>query len=560
MIVPQYTNVFSRPEESRPGYDDSGPIQFANELTPPQPPSGFDSDPGAISLAFLISLSVTFAMLMLILIVIAAYLTFFSTDETEYDEENASRSNVPPNIGRTRPFHSLLFNKKHNGLLLDSSFNEPGDSEDSVKFKEIERNEFKKMSNFEIQLYERCKEFQKLSPPNVSEFGTFLKSNDLTFIKDRGISSFYLLPSINDNVDIEGNFLPSFIVQDKLDVTFTKFNQSSSTIMNYPFPYNKKDAVYFEVKVFKHFNEHSNTIFSIGLTTIPNPYFRIPGTYKYSIAYESTGKLRINNPFTASTLLPKLQEGDVVGFGYKYKTGTIFITHNGKKLMDVTQGVNIDLFVSIGAINASYTRTYTKDGLLEDPDNVSLREALSEGRDIQLPEKIQKVHDPNNISDMIENDEVQLQLNLGQIGYVFIEANVKKYAFASVYGQIGVPPAYNGAELNKDIILQKGEELPPSYLDNNNDNIISIGTSTAGQLGLLEGTSSDRRTSNYSQNQSHDLQYERASSAYDQEHNAYDDALAENELSDNEGGNTKTAKQRKQHKKHHKKRKKRLRK
>lgn len=48
-----------------------------------------DSDSAAISLAFLISLSITFAILMLILVVIAAYVTFCGDDESEYDEENA---------------------------------------------------------------------------------------------------------------------------------------------------------------------------------------------------------------------------------------------------------------------------------------------------------------------------------------------------------------------------------------------------------------------------------------------------------------------------------------
>lgn len=93
--------------------------------------------------------------------------------------------------------------------------------------------------------------------------------------------------------------------------------------------------------------------------------------------------------------------------------------------MDVTQNIGIDLFIGIGAFNAAYTRTYTRDGLLEDPDNVSFREALSEGKDIEVAKDLQRVHDPHDESDEMTSDEVELHVNLGQVGFVFIEANVK---------------------------------------------------------------------------------------------------------------------------------------
>lgn len=51
----------------------------------PVPPNVDDSE--TISLAFLISLSVTFALLMVVLVVIAVYVTFCGADESEYDEE-----------------------------------------------------------------------------------------------------------------------------------------------------------------------------------------------------------------------------------------------------------------------------------------------------------------------------------------------------------------------------------------------------------------------------------------------------------------------------------------
>lgn len=462
---------------------------FPPGTAPPGTGPPMDSDSDAINLAFLISLSVTFAIVMILLIMVVAYITFCSgSDESQYDEETGVRR--PRDIGDRRLPLSGLFSKRHNDYLLDASFTQSsaygmgrdGDEEEEEEaFKRTETEELKKMSAFEIELYERAKEFERQNPPAITRFGSFISDNDLIFLKDRGIQSYFLLPSINDNVDKIGHFLPSFLIMDKLDISFTRFNKSSSTILNYPLPYNKRDAVYFEVKVFKH-SKDSNSVFSIGLTTVPYPYFRPPGMSNFSIGYESSGKLRINNPFSAATLLPRLEEGDVVGFGYRYKTGTIFITHNGKKLMDITQNVHIDLFLSIGCMNASYTRTYTLEGLLEDPDNVDISTAIDSGMGIN--ETLREVHDIH-VED-IDSDVVELNLNLGQLGYVFIEANVKKYSFGSVFGDIGIPPSYPGINNgNKDVVLQKGEELPPQYIsdgDTNNDD-------NDADTDILEGTS-----------------------------------------------------------------------
>ncbi|SCU92363.1 LAFA_0F09846g1_1 [Lachancea sp. 'fantastica'] len=462
----------------------------AESMLDPPPPEYQDGE--AISFVFLISLSVTFAVLMVMLIIVALYVTFCAADESEYDEEVAS---AMPNI----------FRKKRSGVLLDGSFLTPGHFDDSQALLEQEAIELPRMSKFEVELYRRSQEFQKMCPPNIKEFGTYMDATDKQIIKDRGIQSYYLLPSINDNVDQYGNFLPSFIVQDKLDLLFTKYNKSASTIMNYPLPHNKKEAVYFEVKVFK-FPRTPNSIFSCGLTTCPYPYFRMPGMAQFSIAYESTGKLRMNNPFYANTLLPKLQEGDVIGFGYRYRNGAIFITHNGKKLMDLAHNVGIDLFVGIGAMNAAYTRSYSREGLLEDCDNISLRERiLASDLDIKAPrvisEQLETVHDPSE-SDLV-SDEIELHVNLGQLGFVYVEANVKKYAFGSVFGDIGVPPAYNGSEIKKDVVLQKGDELPPKYPS---EELVPI---RSGSITLQEGEPSSLDPAGYEQD----------SSSFDRVHN-----------------------------------------
>ncbi|SSD60809.1 related to Protein SSH4 [Saccharomycodes ludwigii] len=439
------------------------------------PPSNLNDED--LSISFLIGLSVSLGFIMFVLLFIVVYVAFFGNDEQEYDEEmgllnalvdvnnNNNNNNDSTGVGGNTNTHNrglsiLNYLRGRRMITLDKNFIVPGkfDDDETLKDREIEFIEGGKFSPFESDSYLRGKEFQELNPPIVKHFNTYNDDFSKTNIEERGIQAFYFLPCLNcSDVDKNGNILPSFIVQDKLDLIFTKNNKSSSTIMNYPLPFNHRDAVYFEIKIFKF--PKKNSMFSVGLVTPPYPYFRLPGFNKYSIAYESTGKLRINNPFYADTLLPKLQEGDVVGFGYRYRSGTVFITHNGKKLMDLTHNLKVDMFVSIGCMNAAYTRTYTREGLLEDPDNISLKN--SDTSDEEIPPMLQKMHDP--FQEDIASDEIEFQVNLGQIGYVFIEANVKKYAFGLPFGSIGVPPSYNTETTKKGTLLQKGDDLPPDY-------------------------------------------------------------------------------------------------
>ncbi|XBW37132.1 hypothetical protein QEN19_002710 [Hanseniaspora menglaensis] len=276
----------------------------------------------------------------------------------------------------------------------------------------------------DIETYSRSKLFQQENPPFVKKFGTMNNLKLRQRVQYRGLQSYQFLPSINDKVDASSNaFLPSYIINDKLNVLFTNINESSSTIMNLPMPKNSKECSYFECKVYMNEQQKVDNAFSIGLVTIPYPYYRIPGYNSLSIGYESNGNLRINN-YVTEGVLPQLHNGDVVGFGYRYKSGLIFITYNGKKTLDIPNKHAIELFVSCGLKG--------------------------------------------------QNNSLVLQFNIGQIGYLFIEANVRKYAFDSnLEGTVGVPPSYQNkekdrlllktdiSELNMD--AEKDESLPPQY-------------------------------------------------------------------------------------------------
>jgi hypothetical protein len=97
-------------------------------------------------------------------------------------------------------------------------------------------------------------------------------------------------------------------------------------------------------------------------------------------------------------------QGDVIGVGYRPRTGTIFFTRNGKKLDDVVHGLKAqNFFPTIGA-----------------------------------------------------NGPCQLHVNFGQLGFVYIEANVKKWGLAPMTGSLAPPPPY-GSEQGS-ILLEGGRE------------------------------------------------------------------------------------------------------
>jgi len=108
------------------------------------------------------------------------------------------------------------------------------------------------------------------------------------------------------------------------------------------------------------------------------------------------------------------QEGDVIGVGYRPRTGTIFFTRNGKKLEETVHHTfkTANLFPTVGA-----------------------------------------------------SGPCSVHINFGQAGFVFIEANVKKWGLAPMTGTLAPPPRY-GRE-DDSILLdsgrQHGQSQTPKY-------------------------------------------------------------------------------------------------
>ncbi|KAM0755925.1 SPRY-domain-containing protein [Meredithblackwellia eburnea MCA 4105] len=233
--------------------------------------------------------------------------------------------------------------------------------------------------------YLRGKVWQSQYPPN--SLPTDITLSQFLSIQEKGVSAWSFEP------DYESN--PALIVQSRTEITFLSDGVGMAeeegggccVQSNLPLP-KLNEVYYWECKFFE---KPETTLVSIGLATKPYPSFRLPGVSKYSIGYFSSDGFKSHSyPFNAQSYGPPLKEGDVLGVGYRPRTGTVFFTRNGKKLEDAYVGLTRhNLFPTVGA-NAACT----------------------------------------------------IHVNLGQAGFVFIEANVKKWGLAPMMGTLAPPPAY----------------------------------------------------------------------------------------------------------------------
>lgn len=194
--------------------------------------------------------------------------------------------------------------------------------------------------------------------------------------------------------------LTNCFVEARTEISF--YDSECSVQTNLPIP-KQNETYYWEAKMY---DLPENSLISVGLATRPFPLFRMPGWDKHSVAYISDGTRRISAPFKARPYAQRYRQGDVVGCGYRPRTGYIFFTLNGKKFEEAYLPSRFNLFPTIGSRGSS------------------------------------SVH-----------------VNFGQAGFVFIEANVKKWGLAPISGTLGPPPAY-GLERGS-ILLESATRMGP---------------------------------------------------------------------------------------------------
>ncbi|KAI5478272.1 hypothetical protein MNV49_005227 [Pseudohyphozyma bogoriensis] len=289
--------------------------------------------------------------------------------------------------------------------------------------------------------YLRAKVWQSQYPPNSQP--TDITLSQFLSIQEKGVSAWSFEP------DYESN--PALIVESRTEITFLADGVGMApeegggccVQSNLPLP-KLNEVYYWECKMYE---KPEGTTVAIGLATKPFPSFRLPGLSKYSVGYFSSDGFKSHSfPFTGQSYGPPLTEGDVLGVGYRPRSGTVFFTRNGKKLEDAFIGLNRhNLFPTVGA-----------------------------------------------------NSACTVHVNLGQAGFVFIEANVKKWGLAPMMGTLAPPPAYGseGGSILLDSAVN-GAASPSRQAARRIQNTIveeGGGTRSAGAGG--EASGSRRSTSN----------------------------------------------------------------
>ncbi|KAL1897000.1 Protein ssh4 [Ceratocystis pirilliformis] len=280
----------------------------------------------------------------------------------------------------------------------------PGEFDDEQAFARAEEEALEAMDEIQRTEYLRAKAFVTANPPESVD--SEISLSQYLAIQEKGVSAWEFEPELE---------IANCFVEQRTEIEF--FDSECTVTTNLPVP-KQNEVYYWEAKIFE---KPENTLISIGMATKPYPLFRLPGFHKTSVAYLSPGTRRYNQPFNATPYGPQFVQGDVIGVGYRPRTGTIFFTRNGKKLDDVAHGLkNANFFPAIGA-----------------------------------------------------NGPCTVHVNLGQSGYVFIEANVKKWGLAPATGSLAPPPPY-GSEAGS-ILLESGKDgfTGPQYPHRGHSNSLS---------------------------------------------------------------------------------------
>jgi hypothetical protein len=285
----------------------------------------------------------------------------------------------------------LLIRRRRGIVLRDSDGPVDMSTEELADLETIESRWLESLTDDNTRrAYLRAKDYQLQYLPN--SLPTDITLSQFLSIQEKGVTAWSFEPDFET--------INSLLVHARTEITFLPDPASASSVQsNLPLP-KLNEVYYWEVKMF---DLPVSTNVAIGLATKPYPSFRLPGLNRHSIAYHSNGDKSHNYPFTAQSFGSPLKEGDVLGVGYRPRSGTVFFTRNGRKMEDAFTGLNRwNLFPIIGA-----------DG------------------------------------------PCSVHVNLGQAGFVFVEANVKKWGLAPSTGTLGAPPPY-GSERGSVLLAASG--------------------------------------------------------------------------------------------------------
>lgn len=309
----------------------------------------------------------------------------------------------------------------------------PGSYDDEQQFLRDEVEAIEAMDEQQREAYFAAKAFIQTNPPNSAqseislgqyltiqekgvaawEFQMDLFANTSTAALSNAAQSAHITCFVENRTELQ--FLGGVVNRDMSSDNPITYTSPRSVQTNLPLP-KQNETYYWEVKMY---DKPVETTVAVGLCTKPYPLSQLPGQHRYSVGFESSGRKRNNQPFND---VPKyglpFNQGDVVGVGYRPRSGTIFFTRNGKRLEEVVHGMRLNLFPTVGATGPC-----------------------------------------------------QLHVNFGQSGFVFIEANVKKWGLAPVQGNLAPPPPYGRHQQNSllleseepEAVVDEPESPPPSF-------------------------------------------------------------------------------------------------
>ncbi|MCH0628788.1 hypothetical protein JNB11_02235 [Kocuria palustris] len=278
-----------------------------------------------------------------------------------------------------------------------------------------ENQAYLELNSDEQELYFQSRDYISNNPAISGELSLSQKLS----IQEQGILAY----TFTKDAMLTNNDL---IIINKTELNFFKAFECNA-VTNLPIAM-LNEVYYFEAKIY--LKPETSTMISVGLSTKPYPWFRLPGRHPDLVVYDLDGHRRHNQPFpfTDEAPFPELIEGDVVGIGYRVRLGTVFFTRNGKKVKEQKLGGHIRNF--------------------------------KPGNQAQLFPIIGA------------NNMCSVHVNLGQMGFVFIEANVKKWGYAPLEGNGPAPPAYNKfntdilldrLEIDEDELSERGNDFPPDF-------------------------------------------------------------------------------------------------
>ncbi|KAJ4407657.1 Protein ssh4 [Gnomoniopsis sp. IMI 355080] len=280
-----------------------------------------------------------------------------------------------------------FFKYTNSGRILLDRIGRPGEYDDEQAFAKEEAEALETMDDMQRSEYLRAKAFVTSNPPESLQ--TDISLSQYLAIQEKGVSAWEFEPELE---------IANCFVEGRTEIEF--FDSECTVMTNLPVP-KQNEVYYWEAKVYE---KPESTLLAIGMATKPYPLFRLPGFHRHSAAYFSNGFKRFNQPFHQTPYAPQFVQGDVIGCGYRPRSGCVFFTRNGKKLDDVVHGIkNPNFFPAIGA-----------------------------------------------------NGPATVHVNFGQAGFVFIEANVKKWGLAPMTGSLAPPPPY-GSEAGS-ILLESGRK------------------------------------------------------------------------------------------------------